>query len=105
VSSTFGHGPGRPCLIRANLRVILYDNSLWTYNPSNNDKQGDAWNHENFSWFSEERRQDLLYARFLRMSKPDQQQVDDQATDLDVGGRLLDEIVVCRWSSHRSPVK
>ena len=68
--------------------------SLWTYNPRNNDEVGDAWNHENFSWYSEEKRQDLLYARFLRMGRPNEDQLAAQASDLDIGARMLDEIVV-----------
>jgi hypothetical protein len=68
--------------------------SLWTYNPRNNDQVGDAWNHENFSWYSEEKRQDLLYARFLRMGRPNEDELATQASDLDIGARMLDEIVV-----------
>ena len=52
---------------------------LWNYNPENNDKQGDDWNGENFSWFS---RKEAL---------PDSYEQD--SLSLGNGGRILDAVV------------
>lgn len=71
--------------------------SLWNYNPRNTDEAGDEWNHENFSWFSEDKRKDKLYERLLSSDRPENGQ--DQSVkpeDLDLGARMLDEIVVSR---------
>lgn len=55
---------------------------LWNYNPSNDDKAGDDWNGENFSWFSRKRAlpPSLLY-------------YEQDAPSLDNGGRILPSIV------------
>lgn len=58
--------------------------SLWNYNPSNEDVKGDDWNGENFSWFSDHR------ARLKASVSPSYAQTD---TSLDIGGRLLHSIV------------
>jgi hypothetical protein len=75
--------------------------SLWNYNPRNTDEAGDEWNHENFSWFSEEKRQDMLYQRLLRSERLESQ--SDNTTghsDLDLGARMLNEIVVGLIRKH-----
>ncbi|KAF8237581.1 glycoside hydrolase family 5 protein [Tricholoma matsutake] len=56
--------------------------TLWNYNPSNNDQQGDGWNGENFSWFSRRRAlpPSLLY-------------YEQDAPSLDNGARILPAIV------------
>jgi hypothetical protein len=55
---------------------------LWNYNPDNNDREGDKWNGENFSWFSRGRAlpKSLLY-------------YDQDSPSLDNGGRILPAIV------------
>src|SRR6266511_344842 len=55
---------------------------LWNYNPENNDKQGDDWNGENFSWFS---RKQALPSSLLSY--------EQDAPSLDNGGRILDAVV------------
>jgi len=40
--------------MRAPLLNVL-PRSLWNYNPDNTDQEGDNWNGENFSWFSQRR--------------------------------------------------
>ncbi len=56
--------------------------SLWCYNPSNDDKMGDNWNGESFSWFSRKRALPpfLLY-------------YEQTAVSLDQGGRILPAVV------------
>ncbi|KAG5644275.1 hypothetical protein DXG03_008760 [Asterophora parasitica] len=56
--------------------------TLWNYNPSNNDQQGDDWNGENFSWFSRRRAlpPSLLF-------------YEQDAPSLDNGARILPAIV------------
>lgn len=55
---------------------------MWNYNPDNDDKCGDHWNGENFSWFSQRR---SLPASFLNLAQT--------SATLDNGGRILDAIV------------
>lgn len=55
---------------------------LWNYNPSNDDKLGDEWNGENFSWFSRKR----ALPPFLLFYEQD-------APSLDNGGRILNAVV------------
>ena len=57
-------------------------NSLWNYNPDNDDQRGDDWNGENFSWFSQR--------RALPSSLLDYEQT---APTLDNGGRILRSVV------------
>lgn len=64
--------------------------NLWNYNPANRDDVGDDWNAESFSWFSEDNRRKAIAA-----APADQQAA--MATDLDVGARLLDVLVVRSW--------
>ncbi|KAJ7700479.1 glycoside hydrolase [Mycena rosella] len=56
--------------------------TLWNYNPFNEDKLGDSWNGENFSWFSGRRAlpSSLLYH-------------EQDAPSLDQGGRILGAVV------------
>lgn len=54
---------------------------LWNYNPPNTDALGDAWNGENFSFFS-------ASARPARAPAHDQ-----RAAELDDGGRVLRAVV------------
>lgn len=76
--------------------------SLWTYNPLNTDTHGDNWNFENFSWFSQDRRQEALYDRFLSSGAPIAGSKTfgqiglgpNDADDLDLGGVMLDQVVV-----------
>ncbi|KAG6810021.1 hypothetical protein H0H92_013656, partial [Tricholoma furcatifolium] len=56
--------------------------TLWTYNPPNADVQGDNWNGENFSWFSQRR----AMPRSLLFFEQD-------APSLDNGGRILNAVV------------
>lgn len=56
--------------------------SLWNYNPSNDDENGDDWNGENFSWFSRK--------RALPVSLP---HFEQDAVSLDAGARILPAIV------------
>ncbi len=55
---------------------------MWNYNPDNDDKAGDDWNGENFSWFSRKRAliPSLLY-------------YNQTAPTLDNGGRILRSVV------------
>lgn len=55
---------------------------LWNYNPENNDQEGDKWNGENFSWFSQGRAlpRDLL-------------SLEQDSATLDNGGRILRAVV------------
>jgi hypothetical protein len=55
---------------------------LWNYNPDNDDRRGDDWNGENFSWFSRSRAliPSLLYYH-------------QAAPTLDNGGRILRSVV------------
>jgi len=55
--------------------------TLWTYNPLNDDVNGDYWNGENFSWFSKARAASAL---------PSLEQIEPT---LDEGARLLRAIV------------
>ncbi|KAI0321523.1 glycoside hydrolase family 5 protein, partial [Amylostereum chailletii] len=57
--------------------------TLWNYNPANNDKRGDDWNGENFSWFSRERAKKPTGAFDFEQS----------AHQLDDGGRILEAVV------------
>ncbi|KAI0033601.1 glycoside hydrolase [Vararia minispora EC-137] len=55
--------------------------TLWTYNPDNNDIEGDHWNGEHFSWFS-------------RARAPDARQSLEQSSEiLDAGARILESVV------------
>ncbi|KAJ7614127.1 glycoside hydrolase [Roridomyces roridus] len=56
--------------------------TLWNYNPFNDDRLGDHWNGENFSWFSQRRAlpSSLLYH-------------EQAAPSLDQGGRILRAVV------------
>ncbi|KAF8183088.1 glycoside hydrolase [Mycena galopus ATCC 62051] len=56
--------------------------TLWNYNSYNSDSLGDAWNGENFSWFSRRRAlpPSLLY-------------YEQDAISLDQGGRILGAVV------------
>ncbi len=56
--------------------------SLWNYNPDNDDRTGDDWNGENFSWFSQK--------RALPSSWLDHKQT---SPTLDNGGRILRAVV------------
>jgi len=56
--------------------------TLWNYNPDNTDDEGDFWNGENFSWFSQSR---------ARQTGKNSLEQDDPS--LDIGGRLLFQIV------------
>lgn len=69
------------------LEANLVHFTLWNYNPANSDAHGDAWNGENFSWFSqaragEERERDEL------------EDGDGEGGWWDAGGRLLGAISV-----------
>jgi len=55
---------------------------LWNYNPENNDKQGDDWNGENFSWFSHK-----------QAVPPSPLSYEQDSALLDNGGRILDAVV------------
>ena len=55
---------------------------LWNYNPDNNDRDGDDWNGENFSWFSQRR---ALPASLLDL--------EQHSATLDNGGRILRAVV------------
>jgi hypothetical protein len=56
--------------------------SLWNYNPDNTDTEGDNWNGENFSWFSQRR----AMPNFLL-------EYEQTSPHLDGGGRILDAVV------------
>lgn len=56
--------------------------SLWNYNPDNADMEGDNWNGENFSWFSQRR----AMPNFLL-------EYEQTSPHLDGGGRILDATV------------
>ncbi|KAJ7507025.1 glycoside hydrolase [Mycena galericulata] len=56
--------------------------TLWNYNPFNDDRLGDSWNGENFSWFSKKR---ALPASLLYF--------EQAAPSLDQGGRILPAVV------------
>ncbi|EJD01855.1 glycoside hydrolase family 5 protein [Fomitiporia mediterranea MF3/22] len=62
------------------LERSLIGYTLWNYNPDNDDKHGDYWNGENFSWFSRSRAQ----------QKPG---LEQSSSSLDEGGRLLRAVV------------
>ncbi|KAF7288945.1 Glycoside hydrolase family 5 protein [Mycena indigotica] len=64
------------------LERALVGFTLWNYNPFNDDKHGDHWNGENFSWFSRRRAlpPSLLY-------------FEQDAPSLDQGGRILSAVV------------
>ncbi|KAF7295947.1 Glycoside hydrolase [Mycena kentingensis (nom. inval.)] len=64
------------------LERSLVGYTLWNYNPFNDDRNGDFWNGENFSWFSKRR---ALPASLLYF--------DQDAPTLDQGGRILDAVV------------
>ena len=55
---------------------------LWNYNPDNDDRAGDDWSGENFSWFSQK--------RALPSSWLDHTQT---SPTLDNGGRILRAVV------------
>lgn len=55
---------------------------LWNYNPLNDDAEGDTWNGENFSWFSN-----------FRARKPNTGTKDQTDASLDQGGRILESVV------------
>ncbi|KAF9452093.1 glycoside hydrolase family 5 protein [Macrolepiota fuliginosa MF-IS2] len=56
--------------------------NLWNYNPDNTDAEGDHWNGENFSWFSQRR----AMPNFLL-------EYEQTSPHLDGGGRILDAVV------------
>lgn len=56
--------------------------SLWNYNPDNTDQEGDNWNGENFSWFSQRR----AMPKFLL-------EYEQTSLHLDGGGRILDAVI------------
>jgi len=56
--------------------------SLWNYNPDNTDQEGDNWNGENFSWFSQ--------CRAMPKFPLDHEQT---SLRLDGGGRILDAVI------------
>jgi len=56
--------------------------NLWNYNPDNTDAEGDNWNGENFSWFSQRR----AMPNFLL-------EYEQTSPHLDGGGRILDAVV------------
>ncbi|KXN81028.1 hypothetical protein AN958_06274, partial [Leucoagaricus sp. SymC.cos] len=56
--------------------------TLWNYNPDNTDEEGDEWNGENFSWFSQRR----AMPNFLL-------EYEQTSPHLDGGGRILDAVV------------
>ncbi|KAJ7206511.1 glycoside hydrolase [Mycena pura] len=56
--------------------------TLWNYNPFNDDKRGDYWNGENFSWFSRRRALPVSLLYF-----------EQDAPSLDQGGRILSAVV------------
>ncbi|TFK32388.1 glycoside hydrolase [Crucibulum laeve] len=64
------------------LETALIGFTLWNYNPYNDDRAGDDWNGENFSWFSRKRAlpPSLLY-------------YEQDAPSLDNGGRVLSSVV------------
>ncbi|KAI0752493.1 glycoside hydrolase [Daedaleopsis nitida] len=64
------------------LERALIGFTLWNYNPDNDDKMGDEWNGENFSWFSQK--------RALPSSWLDHTQT---SPTLDNGGRILRAVV------------
>lgn len=64
------------------LEANLVHFTLWNYNPANNDRDGDSWNGENFSWFSAERAAAERKAENL-------QEGDGEGGWWDAGGRLL----------------
>ena len=66
--------------------IILHD-SLWNYNPENDDSRGDKWNGENFSWFSNSR------AGPQRTTSGQTLVLAQDAKELDLGGRILDAVV------------
>ncbi|TCD69457.1 hypothetical protein EIP91_007583 [Steccherinum ochraceum] len=64
------------------LEQSLVGFTLWNYNPDNDDKAGDDWNGENFSWFSNRR---ALPASLLDFHQA--------APGLDSGARILRSVV------------
>ncbi|KAL9709181.1 hypothetical protein Ac2012v2_007536 [Leucoagaricus gongylophorus] len=56
--------------------------NLWNYNPDNTDQEGDNWNGENFSWFSQRR----AMPKFLL-------EYEQTSLHLDGGGRILDAVI------------
>ncbi|GJE93053.1 glycoside hydrolase family 5 protein [Phanerochaete sordida] len=56
--------------------------TLWNYNPDNDDRKGDDWNGENFSWFSQRR---ALPSSLLDL--------DQSSPTLDNGARILRSVV------------
>lgn len=69
------------------LEANLVHFTLWNYNPANSDRDGDAWNGENFSWFSSERATAERAAEDLKSG-------DGEGGWWDAGGRLLKVITV-----------
>jgi hypothetical protein len=79
--------PIRPMICRIGFGVtVLYACRLWNYNPENTDQEGDFWNGENFSWFSQNRARESQGHEAPSLSQGD--------ATLDKGARLLD--VICR---------
>jgi hypothetical protein len=64
------------------LLIVTRSFRLWNYNPDNDDKLGDEWNGENFSWFSRKR----ALPSFLLYYEQD-------APTLDNGGRILPAVI------------
>ncbi|THH27123.1 hypothetical protein EUX98_g7072 [Antrodiella citrinella] len=64
------------------LEQSLIGFTLWNYNPENDDKLGDDWNGENFSWFSARRGLPAFLLDFHQT-----------ATGLDSGARILRSVV------------
>ncbi|OCB87310.1 glycoside hydrolase family 5 protein [Sanghuangporus baumii] len=62
------------------LERSLVGYTLWNYNPDNDDKHGDYWNGENFSWFSRSR----------AYPNPSLEQTSES---LDKGGRILRAVI------------
>ncbi|GAA5851965.1 hypothetical protein JCM8547_000111 [Rhodosporidiobolus lusitaniae] len=58
--------------------------NLWTYNPLNDNEWGDAWNGENFSWFSSSDRTDTALEQAEKEG--------GEEARLNVGARCLDAV-------------
>jgi hypothetical protein len=56
--------------------------TLWNYNPCNKDEEGDNWNGENFSWFSQRRALPRMLLDY-----------EQDTPTLDNGGRILDAVI------------
>ncbi|KAL1721732.1 glycoside hydrolase family 5 protein [Schizophyllum commune] len=64
--------------------------TLWNYNPLNDDRTGDDWNGENFSWFSQRR---ALPPSLLFDDPNHPGPIPQESPMLDNGGRILPAIV------------